>query len=107
MKSNAQENASKHRLDVENSEQKRVKYFVLDDFCGNTIRVEERSLLSKSKLRHAWAITIHKFQGSEAENIVYCLTGSPYEDWRYVYTAVTRGRKNVITVGSCKHLYHM
>ena len=95
---------SEPSLNGKNSNQEKVKYFVLDDLCGRTLCVEERSLLSKSKLKHAWAITLHKFQGSEAENIVYCLTGSFFENWRFVYTAVTRGRKNVIIVGSYEHL---
>ena len=80
------------------------KYLVLDDLCGKLIRVDEHSLLSKSKLKHAWAITIHKFQGSEVENVVYCLTGSKMENWQHVYTAVTRGKKNVMILGSYAEL---
>jgi hypothetical protein len=82
----------------------KTKYEVLDDLSGETIRVEYKSLMKKSKPIHAWAITIHKFQGSEADSVVYGLSGSHVESWRHVYTAVTRGKKNVTIVGSFNEL---
>jgi DNA helicase B len=42
--------------------------------------------------------------GSEADNIVYVLSGSPYETWQHVYTAVTRGKKHVIIIGTYAEL---
>ena len=36
--------------------------------------------------------------------IVYGLSGSGYESWRHVYTAVTRGKKKVVIVGSYRQL---
>ena len=36
--------------------------------------------------------------------IVYGLSGSGYESWRHVYTAVTRGKRRVVIVGSYRQL---
>jgi hypothetical protein len=52
-----------------------------------------------SKLRHAWALTIHKFQGSEADTVVYGVSSSKNETWKHVYTAITRAKKNIVIVG--------
>ena len=43
------------------------EYFVLDDMTGEVIRACPRLLMKKTKITHAWALSIHKFQGSEAE----------------------------------------
>ncbi len=48
---------------------------------------------------HAWALTIHKFQGSETDTVVYSVSDSRNETWKHVYTAVTRGKKRVIILG--------
>merc|ERR1712098_318105 len=81
-----------------------MEYCVLDDLAGEIVRVNLEHLQKKNKITHAWVLTIHKFQGSEAETIVYCLSGSNNESWRHVYTAVTRGRKSVVIVGSFEDL---
>ena len=77
-----------------------MEYHVLDDLAGDIIRVNLNQLIKKTKISHAWALSIHKFQGSESETIVYGLSGSGWESWQHVYTAVTRGRKSVVIVGS-------
>ena len=77
-----------------------MQYHVLDDLAGEIVRVNLEMLKKKTKITHAWALTIHKFQGSESETIVYGLSGSNHETWKHVYTAVTRGRKSVVIVGS-------
>lgn len=41
-------------------------------------------------IRHAYALTCHKAQGSEFRNVVVYLTGSRMEDPNWLYTAVTR-----------------
>ena len=51
------------------------------------------------KPRHAWALTIHKSQGSETDSVLYSVSDSGYETWRHVYTAVTRGKKRVVILG--------
>ena len=88
----------------EDTEAGEAEYFELDDLAGNIIRANSNQLVNKTKISHSWALTIHKFQGSESETIVYMLSGSFYESWKYVYTAVTRGRKSVVIVGSYKEL---
>ena len=45
------------------------EYFVLDDLTGEVIRACPKLLVKKTKITHAWALSIHKFQGSEAEVI--------------------------------------
>jgi len=80
------------------------EYYVLDDLSGDIIRAPPDLLVKKTKITHAWALSIHKFQGSEADTIVYGLSGSNYESWKHVYTAVTRGRKNVVIVGRYQDL---
>merc|ERR1719233_811257 len=80
------------------------EYFVLDDLTGDIIRAPEDMLIKKTKITHAYALSIHKFQGSESDTIVYSLSGSNYESWKHVYTAVTRGRKNVVIVGKYQDL---
>ena len=77
-----------------------MEYHVLDDLAGEIIRVNLNQLIKKTKISHAWALSIHKFQGSESGTIVYGLSGSNHESWKHVYTAVTRGRKKVVIVGS-------
>ncbi|XP_062619654.1 DNA helicase B-like isoform X2 [Saccostrea cucullata] len=62
---------------------------------------EFRELRDKCKIIHAWARTIHTFQGSETNTVVYYLGSSvSWQNWQHVYTAVTRGRKEVYILGS-------
>ena len=54
-----------------------------------------------SELEHAWAMTVHKSQGSEYRAVILCLCGGPpplmYRG--VLYTAVTRARELLILVG--------
>ena len=84
--------------------EEKVTYWVLDDLDGNLIRVIPEILIKENKVDHAYAMTIHKFQGSEADTIVYGLSGSKMENWKHVYTAVTRGKKKVVIVSSYEDL---
>lgn len=54
-----------------------------------------------SELEHAWAMTVHKSQGSEYRAVILCLTGTPPQlAYRSLfYTAVTRARELLITIG--------
>ncbi|XP_067676548.1 DNA helicase B-like [Haliotis asinina] len=53
------------------------------------------------KMKHAWVRTIHTFQGSESQSVVYIMSPNNfYENWQHVYTAITRGRHSVFVVGS-------
>ncbi|XP_064629473.1 DNA helicase B-like [Lineus longissimus] len=81
--------------DCELQEQgKHMRYIHLDDDFQQ-VKVNFKEVKIKCKIRHAWANTIHKFQGSEAETIVYIVSSSLYENWQHVYTAVTRGKKHL------------
>jgi exodeoxyribonuclease V alpha subunit len=50
----------------------------------------------------AWAITIHRSQGSEYENVLVVLPHeeSPLATRELLYTAITRARRNVFVAGS-------
>ncbi|XP_073725117.1 DNA helicase B [Misgurnus anguillicaudatus] len=78
---------------------KKRRYLTLDDENGRIITACFKDLQRECKLRHAWARTIHTFQGSEAETIVYVLGDCKGQNWQHVYTAVTRGQKRVYVVG--------
>lgn len=47
---------------------------------------------------------ILSIQGSEIDTVVYVLGSPIYQDWRHVYTAVTRGVRQVIVVHDPNHL---
>ena len=54
-----------------------------------------------SELEHAWAMTVHKSQGSEYRAVILCVTGAPQQLMyrSLLYTAVTRARELLIAVG--------
>ena len=43
-------------------------------------------------------------QGSESNTVVYYVGESKLQNWKHVYTAVTRGRKSVFILGKQLHL---
>ena len=61
------------------------------------------------ELELAYAITIHKSQGSEYPAVVIPLLGGPrvLMNRNLLYTAVTRGRQCVTIVGSKEAVYDM
>ncbi|XP_028811274.1 DNA helicase B isoform X3 [Denticeps clupeoides] len=79
---------------------KKRRYLTLDDQDGRELCLDYRELQRECRLRHAWARTIHTYQGSEAETIVYVLGDGTAQDWRHVYTAVTRGQKRVYVIAT-------
>ncbi|KAF7647735.1 hypothetical protein LDENG_00167500 [Lucifuga dentata] len=79
---------------------RRRRYLTLDDGDDRSLTLEYRKLQRECRLRHAWARTIHTFQGSENETIVYVLGDSKAQTWKHVYTAVTRGQKRVYVVAT-------
>jgi hypothetical protein len=83
---------------------KNVKYFLLDDLAEEYVRPNCKAFARNCKPCHAYALTIHKFQGSEADTIVYGVSNSKMETWKHVYTAVTRGKKRVVIVGTWENL---
>ncbi|XP_064877357.1 DNA helicase B isoform X2 [Oncorhynchus nerka] len=77
---------------------RKQRYLTLDDGDGRVLCVSFRELQRECKLQHAWARTIHTFQGSETETIVYVLGNGSVQTWKHVYTAVTRGQKRVYVI---------
>nr|XP_020457158.1 DNA helicase B [Monopterus albus] len=79
------------------------RYVTLDDRDGREFTVDYRQLQRECKMQHAWARTIHTFQGSENETIVYVVGNNTWpQTWKHIYTAVTRGQKRVYVVTSDK-----
>ena len=76
------------------------------DFDG---RISSYSFDSLLELEHAWAMTVHKAQGSEYRAVVLALSASaPALMTRGVlYTAVTRARELLILVGDDSAAYRM
>jgi exodeoxyribonuclease V alpha subunit len=76
------------------------------DFDGRIARYGFESLL---ELEHAWAMTVHKAQGSEYRAVILCLGSSaPMLMTRDVlYTAVTRAKELLILVGDESIAYRM
>eukprot|EP00057_Strongylocentrotus_purpuratus_P028151 XP_011682625.1 PREDICTED: DNA helicase B isoform X2 [Strongylocentrotus purpuratus] len=73
----------------------------MDEEEGTLFDVDFKEMRSRSKIRYAWARTIHTFQGSEVDYIVYMISpNSYYETWQHLYTAITRGCKGCIIVGT-------
>jgi len=62
-----------------------------------------------SELEHAWAMTVHKSQGSEYKAVILCLTGGPQQLLHrgVLYTAVTRARQLLIIVGDERVVWQM
>ena len=71
---------------------------ILVDFEG-----EEYTLTSKEidSLRLAYAITVHKSQGSDWKNVIYCCFNDTIMNKKnLVYTAVTRAKQNLVIIGN-------
>jgi exodeoxyribonuclease V alpha subunit len=50
---------------------------------------------------HAWAITIHKSQGSEFPNVVLIIDGSDdFISKELIYTGITRAKKGLILLST-------
>jgi exodeoxyribonuclease V alpha subunit len=70
-------------------------------FEGHTIKYSSTEL---RELAHAWAITIHKSQGSEYPVVILPVTTSNYRMLvrNLLYTGITRARKLVVLVGQTR-----
>jgi len=69
-------------------------------------RMVEYDILELDELTLAYAISVHKSQGSEYAAVVIALTTAhfPLLQRNLLYTAMTRGKRLVIIVGSSKAL---
>ncbi|ELK25756.1 PREDICTED: DNA helicase B [Myotis davidii] len=80
------------------------RYLTIDNMAGLEVTVDFKKLMKFCRIRHAWARTIHTFQGSEEQTVVYAVGKAGRQDWQHVYTAVTRGRRRVYVIAEEAHL---
>ena len=68
------------------------------DFEGNRVEYEKKNL---KQIKHAYAITIHKSQGSEFEHVIMPISNSYYKMLynKLIYTGVSRAKKTLTIVG--------
>jgi RecD/TraA family predicted helicase len=70
---------------------KNKKYTLTLVDTNHTVQLTSKEM---NTCKHAYALTVHKSQGSEYRNVYYILTGSGFHISRsLVYTAVTRAKK--------------
>ena len=76
---------------------------MLIDFDGRTVEYDFSNL---DELVHAYAVSVHKSQGSEYPAVIIPVVTQHYIllQRNLIYTAVTRGRKLVVLVGTKKAL---
>ena len=76
------------------------------DFDGRLAAYPFESLM---ELEHAWAMTVHKSQGSEYRAVILALSGGAQMLMTrgVLYTAVTRARELLILVGDDATAYQM
>ena len=71
---------------------------IIIDFDGNVVEYEKKDL---KQIKHAYAITIHKSQGSEFNHVLMPIS-KHYTRMLYnklIYTGVSRAKKSLILVG--------
>ena len=82
-----------------------------DDTCSALIEFGDRSRTysqdEMDMIELAYAMTIHKSQGSEYSTVIIPMMASHYIMFRrnLIYTAITRAKKKVILVGEKKAIY--
>lgn len=85
-------------------EKDKIRDLTLSDGEEREYTLNYKALRSRSGLNYAWARTIHTFQGSEEDTVVYVLGTAGRQNWKHVYTAVTRGRKHVYIIANSAQL---
>ncbi|NXS62298.1 HELB helicase, partial [Brachypteracias leptosomus] len=80
------------------------RLLTLSSTYGSTFTVKYNALKKLCHIKHAWARTIHTFQGSEEKTVVYVVGNAGRQHWQHVYTAVTRGRCCVYVIAEELHL---
>ena len=79
---------------IKNGEHKEVQI----DFDGNVVKFTPSNF---NKFKHAYAISIHKSQGSEFDTVIMPIVKS-YNKMLYrklIYTGVTRAKKKLVLIG--------
>ena len=80
------------------SPDKKRDYSILIDFDGNEVIYQKEDLNS---IKHAYAITIHKSQGSEFANVILPVCKNYYKMLynKLIYTGVSRAKNSLVIVG--------
>ncbi|NWY94583.1 HELB helicase, partial [Loxia curvirostra] len=89
---------------TEDAEINKQRLLTISSTYGSRFTVNYKALRKLCHIRHAWARTIHTFQGSEERTVVYVVGNAGRQHWQHVYTAVTRGRCRVYIVAEEPHL---
>uniref|UniRef100_A0A8C2VXR0 DNA helicase B n=1 Tax=Chinchilla lanigera TaxID=34839 RepID=A0A8C2VXR0_CHILA len=74
------------------------RFLTISNMAGLEVTVDFRKLMRYCHVKHAWARTIHTFQGSEEHTVAYVVGKAGRQHWQHVYTAVTRGRCRVYVI---------
>ncbi|XP_003405632.1 DNA helicase B isoform X1 [Loxodonta africana] len=74
------------------------RFLTINNNAGLEVTVDFGKLMQCCRIKHAWARTIHTFQGSEEQTVVYVVGKAGRQHWQHVYTAVTRGRSRVYVI---------
>ncbi|MBE6140405.1 MAG: ATP-dependent RecD-like DNA helicase [Firmicutes bacterium] len=71
---------------------------IIIDFENNVVEYEKKDLF---QIKHAYAITIHKSQGSEFEHVIMPISKSYFKMLynKLIYTGVSRAKKSLTIVG--------
>ena len=78
-----------------------------------TIKFDDKTYVYEqeffAQLEHAWAVTVHKSQGSEFKAVILCLSDTPNElQYRnLLYTAFTRAKELLVVVGRSEIMANM
>lgn len=83
---------------IENRFVPRKKEVVIIDFDGNYVEYSKEDLFM---IKHAYAITIHKSQGSEFPHVIMPISKNYYKMLynKLIYTGVSRAKKSLVLVG--------
>lgn len=76
----------------------RKKEIIIIDFDGNYVEYSKEDLFM---IKHAYAITIHKSQGSEFPHVIMPISKNYYKMLynKLIYTGVSRAKKSLVLVG--------
>lgn len=80
------------------SNESNKKEIVTIDFDGNYVEYTKEDLYM---IKHAYAITIHKSQGSEFSHVILPISKNYYKMLynKLIYTGVSRAKKSLVIVG--------
>ena len=79
------------------------KTIMIIDYNGTKVKYDNKQF---EEITHAFAISIHKSQGSEYENVIMVISKS-FKRMLYnklIYTGVTRAKKSLVIIGSKEYL---